>query len=67
MQRSDVYEKHAKSGVESPPILRFALGRISIEALWKKDEKQRLFAHSPHRFDEYSSYRESENRGRFYA
>ena len=50
------YEKHAQSCVEPPSVLRFALGRNSIEALGKKDEKRRLFAHFPRRFDRYSSY-----------
>ena len=45
--QSDVYEKHAKSRVESPPILRFVLGRISIEALWKKT-KNSVYSHILH-------------------
>ena len=67
--QSDVYEKHAKSCVEyieSPPVLRFALGRISIETLRKKT-KSRLFAHFPQRFDEYWFYHKSENGRRLYA
>ena len=44
-QRSDVYEEIAKSGGESPAVLRSVRQWIFIEALWKKGQNQRFLAH----------------------
>ena len=39
-----MYAKRFKSCVDSPPVLRFSMQSISIEALWKKGKNCRFFA-----------------------
>ena len=65
--RSDVYEKVAFRGEESPPFLRFAIRPIPVGSREKTYEKSRHFVRFRLRRDWYWSYRKSETRRWFVA